>query len=209
MKKNNDLEGGAVITLLPIILIPLIAFTYLTYTPIYDVKTGNYDTNTLVMEYENQITETPKPKVNPDDSIPKVKYKGFDTFGVLEIPKIKLSQRVISSVSVDAIENSCAYLYSSNGFNQVGNTVIIGHNYRNGKLFSNVTKLATGDKITLKTNGQSKAIEYTIYKMFITSSSDASFYNRDTSGKREITLSTCTDDVEITDNRLIVLAREN
>ena len=76
-----------------------------------------------------------------------------------------------------------------------------------GELFSNVTKLKIGDKIYLKTNGQDE-IEYTIYKIFETSSSDASFYNRDTQGKREITLSTCTDDVEVTDNRLIILGKE-
>ena len=132
---------------------------------------------------------------------------GYDTFGELRIPAIDLNQKVISSVTADAIEISSAYLYSTDGFNQPGNTVIIGHNYRNGELFSNVTKLKIGDKIYLKTNGQDE-IEYTIYNIFETSSTDASFYNRDTSGKREITLSTCTDDVEVTDNRLIILARE-
>ena len=36
----------------------------------------------------------------------------------------------------------------------------------------------------------------------------SSFYQRDTAGKREVTLSTCTDDASTTDKRLIVLARE-
>ena len=208
MKKKFDLEKGMVISILPIVVLPVLVITYLTLEPINDVKSGKYDANTIVMEYENQIVAEPQPKVNPDDSIPRVKYKGFDTFGIIRIPAISLTQRVISSVSVDAIEVSSAYLYSNNGFNQVGNTVIIGHNYKNGKLFSNVTKLKVGDKIYLKTNGQDKEVEYIIYKKFIASSSDASFYNRATNGKREITLSTCSDDVDVTDNRVIILARE-
>jgi len=209
MKRILKIEKGLVTILLPIIVLPVLAFTYLAIEPMNDIKNGTFDGKTIVMEYENQIVDKPVPKVNPDNSIPKVKYKGYDTFGVFRIPKISLNQRVISKVTPDAIEVSCAYLYSTNGFNQIGNTVIIGHNYRNGKLFSNLTKLKVGDKLYLKTNGSNSEIEYTIYKTFITSSSDASFYNRDTSGKREITLSTCTDDVDITDNRLIILAREN
>ena len=43
------------------------------------------------------------------------------------------------------------------------------------------------------------------YNIFEASESDTSFYNRDTDGKREITLSTCTDDSSA---RLIIEARE-
>ena len=196
---------GIVIMLLPIIILPMLCFTYLTLEPMIDVASGK----PVQMEYENtaNIVQEPVVPKNPDDDIPVVEYKGFDTFGEIRIPAIDLKQKVISSVTPDAIEVTCAYLYSSNGFNQVGNTVIIGHNYRNGKLFSNVTKLEVGNKIYLKTNGQEE-IEYEVYKVFVTTSSDATFYNRETNGKREITLSTCTDDADTTDNRLIVLARE-
>ena len=202
MFKKNE---GIVVMLLPIIILPMICFTYFTLEPMIDVANGK----PVQMEYENttNIVQEPVLPKNPDDDIPVVEYKGFDTFGEIRIPDINLKQKVISSVTADAIEVTCAYLYSSNGFNQVGNTVIIGHNYRNGKLFSNVKKLKVGNKIYLKTNGQEE-IEYEIYKVFVTTSSDATFYNRETNGKREITLSTCTDDADKTDNRLIVLARE-
>ena len=43
------------------------------------------------------------------------------------------------------------------------------------------------------------------YKKFVTDENDTSFYNRDTKGAREITLSTCTDDSKA---RTIVLAKE-
>ena len=196
---------GAVVALMPIIVLPVVYFAYLGITAIED--TYKNSTNSISMEYENK-TVTPEKKKNPDDDIPIIKYKGFDTFGEIRIPSINLNMKVISNITSDAIEVASSYLYSTNGFNRPGNTVIIGHNYRNGKLFSNVTKLKVGDKIYLKTNGQ-KEIEYTIYKTFVTSSSDASFYNRQTNGKREISLSTCTDDADVTDNRLIILAKEN
>lgn len=208
MKKKLNLENGAATMLLPIIVLPVIAIAYLTYIPINDVNLGKYDSNAIIMEYENQVESQPQPKINPDDSVPRGNYKGYKTIGTFRIPSISLNQKVLDSVSADGIENTCAYLYSNNGFNQVGNTVIIGHNYRNGKLFSNLTKLKNGDMLYLKTNGQKSEVKYKVYKRFITSSFDASFYNRDTSGKRELTLSTCSDDVEVTDNRLIILARE-
>lgn len=198
-------KRGIAITLFPIMVLPVIYISVLVTEPIIDVGINK---GSISMEYDHNIVVTPPvEEKNPDEEIPIVKYKGYDTFGELRIPAINLNQKVISSVTADAIEISSAYLYSTDGFNRPGNTVIIGHNYRNGELFSNVTKLKIGDKIYLKTNGQDE-IEYTIYKIFETSSSDASFYNRDTQGKREITLSTCTDDVEVTDNRLIILGKE-
>ena len=198
-------KRGIAITLFPVMVLPIIYISTLVTEPIIDVGINK---GSISMEYDHNIVVTPPAeKENPDEEIPIVKYEGYDTFGELRIPAINLNQKVISSVTADAIEISSAYLYSTDGFNRPGNTVIIGHNYRNGELFSNVTKLKIGDKIYLKTNGQDE-IEYTIYKIFETSSSDASFYNRDTAGKREITLSTCTDDVEVTDNRLIILGKE-
>lgn len=198
-------KRGIAVTLFPIMVLPIIYISVLVTEPIIDVGINK---GSISMEYDHNIVVTPPAeKENPDEEIPIVKYEGYDTFGELRIPAINLNQKVISSVTADAIEISSAYLYSTDGFNRPGNTVIIGHNYRNGELFSNVTKLKIGDKIYLKTNGQDE-IEYTIYKIFETSSSDASFYNRDTQGKREITLSTCTDDVEVTDNRLIILGKE-
>lgn len=198
-------KRGIAITLFPVMVLPIIYISTLVTEPIIDVGTNK---GSISMEYDHNIVVTPPAeKENPDEEIPIVKYEGYDTFGELRIPAINLNQKVISSVTADAIEISSAYLYSTDGFNRPGNTVIIGHNYKNGELFSNVTKLKIGDKIYLKTNGQDE-IEYTIYKIFETSSSDASFYNRDTQGKREITLSTCTDDVEVTDNRLIILGKE-
>ena len=79
----------------------------------------------------------------------------------------------------------------------------IGHNYRNGTFFSNNKNLAVGDILKIKDNSGRELI-YKIYKKFETSENDTSFYNRDTGGVPEVTLSTCTDDVKA---RIIIQAK--
>ena len=65
------------------------------------------------------------------------------------------------------------------------------------------SSLIIGDKIYI-TDNDGKKVTYTIYNKFETTPEDTSFYQRDTSGKPEVTLSTCTDDSKA---RLIILAK--
>ena len=109
---------------------------------------------------------------------------------------------MLEKVTKKSIETAVAFLYGT-GLNEEGNTVIIGHNYRNGLFFSNNKKLNNGDKIYI-TDNSGKKLEYTIYQKFETTPEDTSFYQRDTDGKPEVTLSTCTDDSKA---RLIIFAR--
>lgn len=119
-------------------------------------------------------------------------YKGFVVMGTIEIPAISLKYPVLEKVTKKSIETSVAILYGA-GVNQPGNTVIIGHNYRNGLFFSNTKKLKINDNIYM-TDNAGKKVTYKIYEKFETTPEDTSFYQRDTDGKAEVTLSTCTDD---------------
>lgn len=132
----------------------------------------------------------------------KPTYKGFGVLGTIEIPVINLKYPVLEKVTKKSIETSVAFLYGA-GLNQPGNSVIIGHNYRNGLFFSNNKKLNVGDKIYITDNSGTK-LTYTIYNKFETTPEDTSFYQRDTGGKPEVTLSTCTDDSKA---RLIIFAK--
>lgn len=132
----------------------------------------------------------------------KPMYKGFVVVGTMEIPKTNFKYPVLEKVTKKSIETAVAVLYGT-GLNQPGNTVIIGHNYRNGLFFSNNKKLENGDKIYITDNSGTK-LTYTIYNKFETTPEDTSFYTRDTGGKPEVTLSTCTDDSSA---RLIIFAR--
>lgn len=129
-------------------------------------------------------------------------YKGFNMVGTMVIPATNFQYPILEKVTRKSIETAVAVLYGA-GVNQVGNTVIIGHNYRNGLFFSNNKKLNIGDKIYITDNSGNK-LTYTIYNKFETTDTDTSFYQRDTEGKPEVTLSTCTDDSK---NRLIILAK--
>ena len=128
-------------------------------------------------------------------------YKGFPMVGKIEIPKTDVEYPVLDSASAKAIEVAVAVL-TGPGLNQPGNTVIIGHNYRNGLFFSNNKKLESGDKVYI-TDTSGNRVSYTIYNKYTTSPEDAEYISRDTGGKREITLVTCTDDVK---QRIVIFA---
>ena len=148
-----------------------------------------------------QIESNQPPTSNGTSKKPQ--YKGFETLGTIEIPKINLKYPIIAKLSKKSLETSVVFL-SGTGINQPGNSVIIGHNYNNGLFFSNVKRLKIGDKIYLKDNS-GKKLTYTIYKKFEADKNDTSFYQRDTNNKPEITLSTCTD--HNNNARLIIFGR--
>ena len=134
----------------------------------------------------------------------KKTYKGFEVIGTIQIPKTNIEYPVLKKVSATSLETSVVALYPNNAvLNSKGNVVIIGHNYRNSRFFSNNKKLTNGDKIYI-TDLNNNKVTYKVYKVFQTSENDTSFYNRDTNGAREITLSTCTDDSKA---RTIILAK--
>lgn len=134
----------------------------------------------------------------------KTYYEGFVMIGYITIPKTNVKLPILDTVTPDSLNTAVAALYPSNPqLNEPGNVVIIGHNYRNGKFFSDNDKLSVGDKILIKdTTG--RELSYTIYQKFQTTEQDTSFYTRNTNGIAEITLSTCTDDG---DARIIILAK--
>lgn len=167
----------------------------------------NEQTNTTIT---NEITPiiTPENLINnniSNDSSEENKktYKGFPMVGTIEIPAINLKYPVLEDASKAAIEVAVG-IYDGPGLNQVGNTTIAGHNYRDGRFFSNNKKLVEGDKVYI-TDTTGQKITYAIYKIYTTSPEDSSYLDRDTEGRREISLTTCTDDAQ---SRLIIWAKE-
>ena len=155
----------------------------------------NITTNDITTDNSSSSSSTKK----------RTMYKGFYTLGSIEIPKTGVKYPILEKVTKRSLETSVAVVWPENAeLNKPGNVVIVGHNYRNGVFFSNNKKLSKGDKIYI-TDLDKKRIAYTIYNIFETSDTDTKFYNRNTDGKREITLSTCTDDSSA---RLIIEARE-
>lgn len=157
---------------------------------------GNTDTENLL----NQVQNTPSSGTSSGNK--EQTFQGFTVIGTIEIPKIKLSYPILKEASTAAIERSVAMLYGV-GPNKPGNTLIIGHNYRNGRFFANNKNLSVGDKVYI-TDLSGQRLSYTIYNKFETTAEDTEFLTRNTNGAREISLQTCTDDGSL---RLILLAK--
>lgn len=125
----------------------------------------------------------------------------YNPVGKIEIPKTSVNYPIYGDVTKTTLEAGVAVAYGA-GLNQAGNTIIYGHNFRNGKFFSNNKKLSSGDVIYI-TDLEGNRLEYRIYSIYTTTPTDASYMVRDTEGRREISLQTCTDD---NSKRLIIWA---
>lgn len=141
----------------------------------------------------NTSTTTKKPK----------QYKGFDVAGRIEIPKTKVDYPILTTAGNREIKVAVGIQYGV-WPNEPGNTVIAGHNYRNGLFFSNNKKLNVGDIIYITDNAGVK-LKYTIYNKYETTPEDTDYMVRNIEpGQREISLTTCTDDSKA---RLILWAK--
>ena len=154
----------------------------------------------------DSTNEVPITDSSTSGSTGKKKYKGYTVVGTMKIPAINLEYPIFEEITTKALETGLIALYpNGDNINQVGNTVIIGHNYRNGMFFSNLKKLSNGAKIYIK-DFRGTTLTYEVYNKFEASSTDTSFYTRDTNGDAEITLSTCTD--ASNDQRTILFAKQ-
>lgn len=133
----------------------------------------------------------------------KTYLEKYEIKGIIEIPKTKIKYPILSKVTPRSLELAVAVLYGP-GLNEVGNTIIFGHNYRNDMFFSNNDKLSNGDEIYI-TDQSGNKVTYTIYKIYQTDEYDTDYMLRDTDNAREISLSTCTDDSK---ERIVIWAKE-
>ena len=221
---NNSKYGNMLTIILVVAIIAIIGIVaiigYRMYNAYY-VDTGatqaatQFEQSILQNNINNQITESNNIKTdisgiedttsgNNTSSQTTTKYKGFVVAGTIQIPKIDLKYPILEKLSTTSLKTSVVLMYTAQGLNNPGNSVIIGHNYRNGTMFSNVDKLSNGDYIYI-TDTKGTKVRYTIYNIFRASGSESEYITRNTNGKREISLSTCTDDSKA---RTIVLARE-
>lgn len=146
----------------------------------------------------NTVEEQPEPNEN------KVMMEDYEIMGSIKIPKTSIELPILDRVTTRSLELSVGIVYGP-GLNEPGNTIIYGHNYRNGLFFSNNKKLVSGDKIYI-TDKTNTTVTYVIYRVYETTEDDASYMQREVEpGVREISLQTCTDDSK---GRIIVWAKE-
>lgn len=135
-------------------------------------------------------------------------YQGYRVIGTISIPSINIEYPILEENTSATLKIAIVAVYPQDNraeaVNKPGNLVLWGHNYKNGTFFSDIGKLTTGEKIYIKDLSGTK-LEYQVYNVYETTDSDMTYATRNTEGKREITLSTCTNE---TGKRTIVWARE-
>lgn len=220
---DSDKKRRILNTVFGIIIVAIVALLiYFGYNYI-QVLVSNKEASDFVDDFEKKVAETePKTDNGQSDSDEKnednsnnqgndngnnnsvITYSNeqYTVLGTMSIPKINFKYPVLQDQSQEALNKAVVMLFGT-GLNKPGNTVVIGHNYRNGRLFSNNKRLEVGDQIFV-TDNEGKKLTYNIYNKFEASPDDASFYVRDTNGVPELTLSTCTDDSQ---NRIIIFAK--
>ena len=221
MKHKFDKFLTIVLIIIVVIVIALLGYLAYDYLSKYF---GKKDAEEAVDNFEQQVTQNIVEQANtqvednntqvvpPTQDEPQSSsgsssgktytYKGYNMIGTIQIPKTKIKCPIVDKVTPSSIVSAVAVLYGV-GLNQVGNTVIVGHNYRDGTFFSNNKKLVAGDKIYI-TDTSGNRVEYTIYNTYITTDQDLNYAVRDTAGKREISLSTCTENAS---QRLVIWAK--
>lgn len=168
------------------------------------------NTSSSLGEIANQLAEstntTEEPITQPveGEEPEPVYYEGYEVKGTIEIPATKVNYPILNAITKKSLEVAIGLVPYGPGINQVGNTTLYGHNFRNGTFFSNNKKLKNGDEIKI-TDQKGETVKYIIYNIYQTSPNDAEYMTRDTQGRREISLQTCTDDSK---NRIIIWAAE-
>lgn len=212
----NSKYGNALTVILVIVIVLILGLLGWFVYDIYKQNSANDKAHSAVDEFNQNLK---KVKNSPDGDAEleignrvtgnkttgttKTYLEGYEILGTLKINKTKIEYPVLAEVTKRSLELAVAKLYGP-GLNEVGNTVILGHNYRNGLFFSDNDKLTNGDTIEIK-DQTGTTITYEIYNMYETDPDDAEYMLRDTDNQREISLSTCTDDSSA---RLVIWARE-
>ncbi len=166
----------------------------------------NNSINTLEINASAEANEIVEEKESPRGIASESRvYKGYTVAGKIEMPSVNLRYPVLDTMTnANALEVSVCIQYGV-PLNTVGNTVIIGHNYKNGLFFGSNKNMKNGDQIHITNYATGVKKTYSIYSIYQTEESDTSFYNRDTGGKSEITLITCQNNNKY---RLVIKAKE-
>ena len=151
-------------------------------------------------ELDNQIIE-------PTNKITTQAYTAsngttYTVESILNIPRLSINYPIISETSEELLKISLNK-YWGPGPNEVGNYCIVGHNYKNKKMFGRLNEIVSGDTVEL-TDMDGNTVTYTVYDKYEVDPTDVGCTSQLTNGNKEVTLITCTNYGQ---QRLVVKAR--
>ena len=120
----------------------------------------------------------------------------------LNIPSLSIDYPILSDTSDELLKISLTKYWGADP-NQIGNMVVLGHNYESKKFFSKLPEIEEGTSILI-TDLTGQTVEYEVYSTEIIDPYDNSCTSQLTAGKKEITLITC---YNRDANRFVVKAR--
>lgn len=127
----------------------------------------------------------------------------YTTEAILNIPSLGINYPVLSDTSEELLKISLNKFWGPSP-NTVGNYCIVGHNYKNKKMFGKLADIKNGDIVEL-TDNSGKTIKYAVYNKYVVNPEDVACTSQLTNGNKEVTLITCTNYGK---QRLVVKARE-
>ena len=122
---------------------------------------------------------------------------------ILRIPRLEINYPVIAETTEELLKISINKYWGPEP-NKVGNYCVVGHNYKNKKMFGRLSEAVNGDIVELE-DVDGKVVKYSVYDKFTVEPTDTSCTSQLTNGRRELTLITCTN---YGTQRLVVKARE-
>lgn len=150
----------------------------------------------------NEIESVPIVETD-DEYVDTTNNEEYKSEAILKISSLGLEYPVLSQTSEELLKISLNK-YWGPGPNEIGNYCIVGHNYKNGKMFGNLSKMEIGDTATLQAVG-GKSVIYEVYDKYVVGPEDVSCTSQLTGGRKELTLITCTN---YGTQRLVLKCRE-
>ena len=145
-----------------------------------------------IEEKENNVVEETKEVVSEEPKT--VTYtasngKKYEAIATLNIPSLGIEYPILSSTSEALLKVALNKYWGANP-NEVGNMVVLGHNYKNSKFFGKLPKIEIGAIVKI-TDLTGKTLDYKVYDTYVIDPEDNSCTSQLTNGKTEITLITC------------------
>lgn len=175
--------------------------------PVEDNTMASQESDILVVALDAEVIEEVQQEETPEigDTQEHITSTGaqYTTESILDIPSLGIHYPVISEQSDELLKISLNKYWGPKP-NEIGNYCVVGHNYKNGKMFGKLNQIQNGDIVTL-TDTSGRTLQYAVYNKYIVEPEDRSCTSQLTGGYRELTLITCTNYGQ---QRLVVKCRE-
>ena len=177
--------------LLIIFLISIIIVGIMIFFKYYNNHKNEVNLANTILKIEKDLEKFSENDSNIENKKIQETYEGYNIDGILEIPSIGIKYPIIDETNNQTMKLSITKFWGPK-LNEIGNYSIAGHNNLDGTMFGKTKKLKINDIIIITDLEKNRTINYKIFKIYSVDPNDVSIVESVNSGKREITLITCT-----------------